>query len=150
MNIRILLVDDHEGVRRGIRKAIESAPGLRVVAEAADGADALRLAELINPDVILLDCKLPDISGPEVAEVIRDRGMPTRVLAMSAYKEEEFVWGMLRAGAKGYLLKEEAMEKVGCAVQAVAGGGEWYSQGVMDKVVAFEKDGNDTRSGNDG
>ncbi len=137
MKISILLVDDHAGIRQGIRKALETEIGFQVVAEAADGADALRLAEQIQPDVVLLDCKLPDISGPEVAEEIRDRGLPTRVLAMSAYKEEEFVWGMLRAGAKGYLLKEEALEKVVCAVRTVAGGGEWYSQGVRDKVDRF-------------
>jgi DNA-binding NarL/FixJ family response regulator len=139
MNIRILLVDDHAGVRQGIRKAVESATELRVVAEVADGAEALRLAEQINPDVILLDCKLPDISGTEVAAEIRDRGLPARILAMSAFKDEEFVWGMLQAGAKGYLLKEEALEKVVCAVRAVARGEEWYSQGVMDKVESYRR-----------
>lgn len=150
MNIRILLVDDHTGVRQGIRKAIESASGLRVVAEAADGAEALRLAEQIDPDVILLDCKLPDISGPEVAAEIRNRGLPTRILAMSAFKDEEFVWGMLNAGVKGYLLKEEALEKVVCAVRAIARGEEWYSQGVMDQVAAFQKDYNHMGSESEG
>ncbi len=140
MKIRILLVDDHAGVRQGIRKALETELGFQVVAEAADGAEALRLAKQISLDVILLDCKLPDISGPEVAQEIRDRGLSTRVLAMSAFKDEEFVWGMLRAGAKGYLLKEEALEKVVCAVRAVASGGEWYSQGVMAQVTSFERD----------
>jgi DNA-binding NarL/FixJ family response regulator len=137
MKIRILLVDDHAGVRQGIRKAIESVSGLRVVAEAVDGAEALRLADELRPEVVLLDCKLPDISGPEVAAEIRDRGLPTRILAMSAFKDEEFVWGMLYAGAKGYLLKEEALEKVVCAVRAIARGEEWYSEGVKDNIAAF-------------
>ncbi len=137
MNIRILLVDDHAGVRQGIRKAIEAAPGLQVVAEAATGAEALRLVEQTNPDVVLLDCKLPDISGPAVAQEIRDRDLPTRILAMSAFTDEEFVWGMLAAGAMGYLLKEEALEKVDCAVRSVANDDAWYSQGVMDIVLDF-------------
>ena len=149
MSIRILLVDDHIGVRQGIRKALESGPGLQVIAEASDGAEAIRMAEQVQPDVILLDCKLPDISGLDVAQEIKSRNLPSRILAMSAYKDEEYVWGMLASGAKGYVLKEEALEKVICAVQAVARGEEWYSEGVMDKVVEFGKDRNHTRSGYD-
>jgi DNA-binding NarL/FixJ family response regulator len=139
MKIRILLVDDHAGVRQGIRKALEAAPRMEVVAEAETGVEALRLVERMNPNVVLLDCKLPDISGPEVARRIRDRGLPTRVLAMSAFQDEEYVWGMLSAGAKGYLLKEEALEEVVDAVQSVASGEAWYSRGVMDKVIGYSK-----------
>jgi len=70
-------------------------------------------------------------------------------LAMSAFNDEEFVWGMLASGAQGYLLKEEALEKVVCAVLAVASGEEWYSQGVMDKVIAFENDQSKVDRGKD-
>jgi DNA-binding NarL/FixJ family response regulator len=144
MKIRILLVDDHAGVRQGIRKALETETGLLVVAEAADGAEALRMADQLQPDIVLLDCKLPDISGTEVAQEIKNRDLSSRVLAMSAFKDEEYVWGMLSSGAKGYLLKEEALEKVVCAVNAVVSGQEWYSEGVMEKVVAFRKSCNNS------
>lgn len=140
--VNILLVDDHAGVRQGIRKALETTPGLQVVAEAADGTEALRLVEQVRPDVVLLDCKLPDILGPEVAQKICDLGLQTRTLAMSAFKDEDYIWGMMNAGAKGYLLKEEAMEKVVIAVQAVASGEEWFSEGVKDKVTEFGRNQN--------
>jgi DNA-binding NarL/FixJ family response regulator len=139
MSIRILLVDDHAGVRTGIRKALETAAQIEVVAEAANGVEGIRMAEKMLPDVVLLDCKLPDIPGPEVAEKILNRGLQTRILAMSAFNDEEFVWGMLASGAQGYLLKEEALEKVVCAVLAVVSGEEWYSEGVNDKVASFRK-----------
>jgi two-component system response regulator DegU len=137
MSITVLLVDDHAGVRAGIRRALDEAAGLTVVGEAADGEEGLRLANEMQPDVILLDCHLPVLHGPDVAAAIRELGLPTRVLALSAFTDEEYVDGMLAAGAAGYLLKDEALETVAPAVRAVARGEEWYSSGVMDKVTAW-------------
>jgi DNA-binding NarL/FixJ family response regulator len=137
MSITVLLVDDHAEVRAWIRRALDKATGLLVVGEAANGEEALRLVEQMRPDVILLDCKLPVLAGPQVAEAIRDRQLPTRVLALSAFTDDEYVEGMLRVGAVGYVLKDEALENVASAVRAVARGEEWYSQGVMDKVAAW-------------
>ncbi|RLB33410.1 MAG: DNA-binding response regulator, partial [Deltaproteobacteria bacterium] len=74
----------------------------------------------------LLDCRLPGREGAEVAEAIREQGLPTRVLALSAYTDDKYVYGMLQAGAAGYLLKDEPLETVVAAVQAVARGEEWY------------------------
>ena len=136
MTIRVLLADDHPAVRAGIRGALEKAPDvegkIEVVGEAADGDEALRLIEELRPDVALLDCRLPHLEGAQVAEAIRERELPTRVLALSAYKDDRYVYGMLHPGAAGYLLKEEALE-------TVVGGEEWYSQPVMAKVTAWAR-----------
>ena len=137
--IRVLLADDHPAVRAGVRGALEKAPDIVVVAEAGDGEEALRLIEALRPDVALLDCHLPGLEGAQVAEAIRERGLPVRVLALSAYKDDRYVYGMLQAGAAGYLLKEEAPERIVEAVRAVASGEEWYSQGVMAKVMAWAR-----------
>ncbi|MDY7079946.1 MAG: response regulator transcription factor [Chloroflexota bacterium] len=137
--IRVLLADDHPPVRAGVRGALEKAADVAVVGEAGDGEEALRLIEELRADVALLDCRLPGLEGAQVAEAIRARGLPTRVLALSAFADDEYIHGMLQAGAAGYLLKEEALETVVEAVRAVAGGEEWYSQQVMDKVAAWTR-----------
>lgn len=137
--IRVLLADDHPAIRAGVRGALEKVVGVVVVAEAADGEEALRLVEELRPDVALLGCRLPGLEGTQVAEAIRERGLPTRMLALSAFADDRYVYGMLQAGAAGYLLKEEALETVVAAVRAVAGGEEWYSQQVMTKVTAWAR-----------
>jgi len=139
MGIRVLLADDHPAVRAGIRRALEKAADIVVVGEAADGEEALRLIEALRPDVALLDCRLPGPEGWQVAEAMRARGLPTRVLALSAYADDRYIYGMLQAGAAGYLLKEEALETVVAAVWAVARGEEWYSRPVMAKVAAWAR-----------
>ena len=125
MTIRVLLADDHPAVRAGIRGALEKAADMEVVGEAGDGEEALRLVEELRPDVALLDCRLPGREGAEVAEAIRERGVPTRVLVLSAHTDDKYVYGMLQAGAQGYVLKDEPLETVAAAMQAVARGERW-------------------------
>jgi len=133
------LADDHPAVRAGIRGELEKAADMEVVGEAGDGEKALRLIAELRPDVALLDCRLPGREGAEVAEAIREQGLPTRVLALSAYQDDKYVYGMLQAEAAGYVLKDESLETVVAAVQAVARGEEWYSQGVLAKVTAWAR-----------
>jgi DNA-binding NarL/FixJ family response regulator len=137
MSIQVLLADDHPAVRAGIRGALEKAADVVVVGEAGDGEEALRLVEELRPDMALLDCRLPGLEGVQVAEAIRERGLPTRVLALSAFADDKYVYGMLQAGAAGYVLKEEALDVA--AVRAVARGEAWYSQQVMAKVTAWAR-----------
>jgi DNA-binding NarL/FixJ family response regulator len=137
--IRVLLVDDHPALRLGLRVLLERASDVELVGEAEDSVEALALVESSQPDVVVLDCELPGIGGIEVAQEIERRSLPSRVVALSAYDSDRYVRGMLEAGAKGYLLKEEAPETVVTAVRAVARGEEWYSQQVMSKVMTWAR-----------
>ena len=134
--IRVILADDHPVVREGIRSLLEQAPDILVVAEASDGAEALHLAEELTPDVLLLDMEMPGVTGVEVARRLRAAGSPVRVLALSAYDDEQYIFGLLEAGAAGYLLKDEAREGIVAAVRGVARGEEgWLSRPVAEKVM---------------
>lgn len=137
--IRVLLADDHPALRVGLRVLLEQAPDVAVVGEAGDGREALEQIETLQPDVVVLDCQLPEIDGTEVAAEVRRRGLITRILALSAYKDEKYVRGMMRAGAVGYLLKEEAPRVIVAAVQAAARGESWFSPEVAAKVAAWAR-----------
>lgn len=142
--IRVLLADDHPVVREGIRSLLERAPDIVVLAEVSDGAEALRLAEELAPDVLLLDMEMPGahpepaewVTGVEVARRLRAARSPVRVLALSAYDDEQYIFGLLDAGAAGYLLKDEAREAIVAAVRGVAQGEVgWLSRPVAEKVM---------------
>lgn len=134
--IRVLLADDHPVVRDGIRHLLEAAPGVAVTGEAADGGEALRLARELRPDVLLLDMEMPGLSGVEVARQLRDGGLPVRVLALSAYDDPQYIFGVLESGAAGYLLKDEAAESILAAVRGVARGEEgWLSRRVTETLM---------------
>jgi len=134
--VRVVLADDHPVVREGIRSLLERAPDIVVVAEASDGGEALRLAEELAPDVLVLDMEMPGVTGVEVARRLRAADSPVRVLALSAYDDDQYVFGLLEAGAAGYLLKDEAMEAIVAAVRGVARGEVgWLSRPVAEKVM---------------
>lgn len=122
--IRVLLIDDHPTVRTGIRLLLEQAADITVVGESGRGSDALRLAERLMPDVILLDMEMPDKSGVEVAKDLRDAELPVRVLALSAHDDEQYIANLFAQGAAGYLIKEEAPETIVQAVRNVAQGND--------------------------
>lgn len=139
--IRVLLADDHPALRVGLRVLLEQAPGVQVVGEAGDGPQALEMIAALAPDVAVLDCQLPGLPGAEVAAEVRQRGLPTRILALSAYSDELHVRSMLEAGAVGYLLKEEASGVIVAAVQAAAQGRAWLSPEVAARVAALARHG---------
>jgi NarL family two-component system response regulator LiaR len=122
MTIRILLVDDHMVVRKGLRTFLKYDPELEVVGEAADGAEALRLARELTPDVVLMDLLMPGMDGIAATAAIR-RALPeTEVLALTSVLEDASVVGAVRAGAIGYLLKDTQAEALCQAVKAAAAG----------------------------
>ena len=133
--IRVLLADDHPALRLGMRILLDRAPDVEVVGEAKNGEEALVLIEELRPDVAVLDCKLPGLSGLEVAREIQRRGLPVRVLALSSYDDDRYVRGMLEAGAAGYLLKEEAPETIAAAVR----GERYFSPSVANKIAAWAR-----------
>jgi DNA-binding NarL/FixJ family response regulator len=125
--IRVLVADDHGVVREGIRHVLQGEPGFEIVAEAANGADAMALAELLRPDVIVLDISMPGESGLKLAARIRERLPEIRVLILSMHDHPEYVLESVRAGAHGYLLKETAATELRRAIRAVDEGEAFYS-----------------------
>jgi len=133
--IRVLLADDHPVVRSGIRAELDGAEGIEVVGEASSGDEALRLVEELRPDVLVLDVVMPGMDGVEATCLLRERHPDLRILALSAYEDNEYVFGLLSAGAVGYVLKEEALDTVVEAIRAASRGETWLSKRVEEKVV---------------
>lgn len=133
--VRILLADDHEMIRIGLRSILEKHPGNQIVAEAEDGRTAVRLASELSPDLALLDVTMPDLNGIEAARGIREASPDTKIIAVSMYSERQFVGEMLKAGASGYLLKNSAAREVEPAVEAVLAGRVYLSPRVAEVVV---------------
>lgn len=138
--IRILLVDDHPALRIGLRILLEQAPDIEVVGEAGTGAEALRLIERLQPDVVVLDCQLPEMDGITVAREIKQHGLCTRILALSSYDDIEYVRGMVETGAVGYLLKNEAPSVIVSAVHATEEQ-KWFSPSVAAHLVTLMENG---------
>lgn len=134
--IRVLLADDHAVVRKGIREFLEEDGGVTVVAEAAGGAEAVRLAGELRPQVAVLDVQMPDVNGIEATRQIKAAWPEIRVLILTAYDEDPYVFALLRAGADGYILKNADPDDLVRAVKTVAAGGKVLSPGVAAKVVA--------------
>ena len=125
--IRVLVCDDHAVVREGIRHVLAGEPGFEVVAEAANGEQAIALATEYRPDVVVLDVTMPGESGLRVAPKLRAAVPETRVLIMSMHDNAEYVREGMRAGASGYLLKDSAAAELRLAVRAVHAGGTYFS-----------------------
>jgi len=134
--IRILLADDHTLVRAGFRSLLEHLPGVKVIAEAADGREALRLVEAERPDVVFMDISMPGMRGLEAAARITKEYPQTRVVMLSMNATEEYVLEALRVGASGYLLKNADATELELALKAVLRGETYLSPAVSKHVVA--------------
>ena len=134
MSITILVADDHAVMRDGLKSVLEAA-GMRVVAEAGDGREAVRRALDMQPDIVLLDIAMPHLNGIEAAVLLRDKCPGTRVIMLSMHSSSEHVHRALAAGAAGYLLKESAAAEIVAAVRAVHAGKQYLSEAVR----AFER-----------
>jgi two-component system, NarL family, response regulator NreC len=128
--VRILLADDHTVVRQGLRKVLEERPEWEVVAEAGDGREAVRQAELHKPDIAILDVAMPLLNGIETTRQITKRVPGTRVLVLSMHADEAYVTQMLQAGAAGYLLKDSADVDLLQAVSEVSRGKSFFSPAI--------------------
>ena len=135
--IRILLADDHALVREGIRRVLEEDPDFEVVAEAADGEEAVALAREHRPDVAVVDISMPNASGFEVTARLQAEVTSTRVLILSMHDDVEYVMRAVRAGARGYLLKDEAgPSQLREAVRAVHSGSSFFTSEVAARLAA--------------
>jgi DNA-binding NarL/FixJ family response regulator len=133
--ITVAIVDDHPIVRAGLRTVLAAAPDVAVVAEGTSGADALRLVTECRPDVLLLDVNLPDLSGAEVTRQLYAAGVSTAILVLTVHADSQTVFGLLEAGAAGYVLKDEALETLPNAVRAVARGESWLSPAIARQLL---------------
>ena len=132
--MRALLADDHGIVRRGLRHLLEDA-GIAVVAEAADGLEALRLTEEHHPDLLILDIGMPKLNGIDLAARVQKLEPPPRVVILSMHSDESYILRALAAGARAYLLKDATDEDLAPAIRAVAAGRPFFSPAVTEVLV---------------
>lgn len=133
--IRILLADDHNVMRRGLRLLLESQPGFSVVAEAADGRQAVEQAELTRPDVVVLDIAMPHLSGTDAAQQIGETLPSAAIVILSMHSDEGYVLRALKAGAKAYLLKDSAEGDLIAAIKSVGEGKTFFSPEITKMLV---------------
>src|SRR5579863_1805864 len=133
--VRIMIADDHPLVRSGLRGLLERDGEFEVIAEAADGYEAIDLAVLHKPDVILLDVGMPRLSGPDAAQSISQKVPTARIVMLSMHSDEAYVLKALKAGARGYLLKASPEADVLAAVRAVAAGNAYFSPSITKLLV---------------
>ena len=135
--VSVLIAEDHAVVREGTRKILEAESGIEVVGEAADGAEALKLAAALQPDVLLVDVRMPIMDGLEVARQIRSVAPQTKVVILSAHEDDRYIFAAMEAGASGYLLKTAKGSEVASAVRSVAMGQTILHESVVKKIASY-------------
>ncbi len=135
--IRVVLVDDHPVVLGGLRALLESLPDFEVVGEANDGEAAVREVQLTKPDVVLMDIRMPGIDGLEATRRIRETAADVAVLVLTMFDDDDTVFGAMRAGAQGYLLKGADQVEIDRAIRAVVAGEAIFSPGVAQRVLGY-------------
>jgi DNA-binding NarL/FixJ family response regulator len=133
--IRILLCDDHAVIRRGLRLLLEQQEDFEVVGEASDGREAVNLAEALKPDIAVLDITMPNLNGIEAARQITSKQLGTSIIVLSMHADESFVLRALKAGARGYVLKEAPESELIKAVHVVSEGKSFFSPAVSRMLV---------------
>jgi DNA-binding NarL/FixJ family response regulator len=138
--VRVVLADDHPVARAGIRKFLDRAPDIEVIAEAEDGSQALELAKELKPDVLLLDMEMPELKGLDVARELKESDSEVRILALSTYDDKQYIFGLLSSGAAGYLTKDEVPKTIVEAVRGVARGEKgWVSRRVSAIMASWTR-----------
>lgn len=141
MSIRVLIADDQALVRAGFRMVLDTDPGLQVVAEAKDGADAVEATRRSRPDVVLMDIRMPAMDGLQATRQIVSANDPPRVLVLTTYDLDEYVFDALLAGASGFLLKDVAPEQLLAAIHVIAQGDSLLSPSITRRLIeSFVRD----------
>jgi DNA-binding NarL/FixJ family response regulator len=133
--IRVALVDDQAMIRAGLARILSPTDGFDVVAECADGRQAVDELPAVAPDVILMDIRMPRLDGIAATAKLRDTAESAPVLVLTTFGEDEVLWGAIEAGAAGFVLKDSSAEDLITAVRAVAGGGAWFDPAVAPRVL---------------
>jgi DNA-binding NarL/FixJ family response regulator len=136
-SLRVLIADDHPLFRQGLRAALDETPGIEVVAEAADGAESVRLAIELAPDVVLMDLQMPELSGVDATRRILDARPETHVLVLTMFDGDSSVFAAVRAGAKGFLLKGADKQDVERAIRTVAAGEAVFGSAIATRLVSY-------------
>jgi two-component system response regulator NreC len=135
VDIRIIIADDHQIVRQGLRVLIEKEPDMQVVGEAEDGETTVSLTKKLHPHVVLMDIKMPDLSGIEATRQILSELPDVKIIALSMFPDQRFVMNMLKSGARGYLLKDSAFEELAQAIRLVMDNKTYLCPLVTEVVV---------------
>ncbi len=135
MAIKVLLAEDHHIIRQGIRSLLEKTFGIEVVGEATDGRETVRLVSELKPDVVVMDVSMPNLNGIEATRKICEEDPDVKIIALSVHSDDQFVSGMLTAGALGYMLKDCVLEELVKAIQTVANGEMYLSAQIARHVV---------------
>ncbi|MFO7661571.1 MAG: response regulator transcription factor [Chloroflexota bacterium] len=133
--IRLLLADDHAVVRSGLRLLLDSQPDMRIVGEAENGRETIRLVLELEPDVVLMDIEMPDMNGIEATRHIKETAAKTAVLALTMYEDDQYFFEMLRAGAAGYVPKRAAPDELVTAIRAVSRGEVFLYPSLAGRLV---------------
>jgi DNA-binding NarL/FixJ family response regulator len=134
--IRVMICDDHALFRRGLIMVLDTEEDMQVVGEAEDGAEAIRMAETLAPDVVLMDVRMPQVSGIEATRAIADVVPTAKILMLTVSDEEDDLYDAIKAGATGYLLKEISIEEVASAIRSVVNGQSLISPSMASKLLA--------------
>jgi DNA-binding NarL/FixJ family response regulator len=132
---KVLLVDDQRLVRAGFRMLLKTEPGIAVVGEAGDGREAISAARRLRPDVVLMDLRMPDVDGLEATRAIVDGGDAPRVLVLTTFDLDEYVYEALRAGASGFMLKDAPEQRLITAIRVIADGGALFDPAVTRRLI---------------
>ena len=138
-SITIVVADDHPVFRSGLKEGLEEYSDLTVIGEASNGRQALERVKQLEPDLLLLDMEMPEMTGLEVARELHALGEGPKVLPLSSYSEPEYVFGVLENGAEGYLMKDEPMDHIVEAIRRVMAGGVYMSPRVSLEIVSEKK-----------
>ena len=134
-NLKILLVDDHTIVRQGLKALLDAHGGFTIVGEAENGRDAVKKAQELSPDIVIMDIAMPVLNGLEATRQIK-RALPdTNVLALTMYNDEEYVFQILKSGASGYLIKETAANELIAAILSLQKGNPFFSPSISRKIM---------------
>jgi DNA-binding NarL/FixJ family response regulator len=134
--ISVLLVDDHSLIRMGFRLVLDAEPDIEVVGEAADGAAAVAMCAALRPDVVLMDVRMPGHDGIEATRDIVAAGLPSKVLILTTFDLDDYIYAGLRAGASGFLLKDVTAERLIDAVRVIAAGDGLLAPGVTRRLIS--------------
>jgi two-component system response regulator NreC len=135
MSVKIIIADDHKIMRDGLRNMLEKEPGMEVIADAKNGREAVRLAELLRPDILIMDISMDDLNGIDATRSIVGKGLGTKIVALSMHADKRFVAGMFEAGAMAYLLKDCAYDELLQAIRQVTGGRTYLCSMISGVVI---------------